>query len=153
MKIAVGCDHAGYPLKKSVVEAICQAGHKVIDLGTHGTNPVDYPDYALKVGLAVVSHGAERGIMICGSGVGASIALNKIESIYAALCHDVYSAHQSVEHDNANVLCMGARVIEPDLASEIVMAFLGAHFLGNESGAQRHLRRFNKVRKFESGWL
>lgn len=150
MKIAIACDHAGYPLKQSILKTVCQAGHKVIDLGTDSVNPVDYPDYAWRIGLAILSHGAERGIMVCGSGVGASIALNKIKGVYAGLCHDTYSAHQCVEHDNVNVLCMGARVVDPKLAIEVVKIFLGAQFIGNEVNENRHLLRFNKIRELEN---
>ena len=128
MKIAFACDHGGYPLKKIIIDCITASGHSVIDLGTDSTASVDYPDYAEKLGVAITRGEAERGILICGSGVGASIAANKIKGIYAAVCHDTYSAHQGVEHDNMNVLCLGARVIGPELAKELVDAFLNAKF-------------------------
>ena len=149
MKIAVACDHAGYPLKANVLEVIRASGHDVLDLGTDGIAPVDYPDFAEKLGAAILAGQAERGILLCGSGVGASIAANKIHGIYAGLCHDTYSAHQGVEHDDMNVLCIGARIIGPEPAREIVSAFLGAHFWGGEPGQERHLRRVTKVRNLE----
>ena len=116
MKIAVACDHAGFPLKDIVLSAVHAAGHSVLDLGTNSSEAVDYPDYAEKLGKAIQSGEVERGILLCGSGVGASIAANKMQGIYSAICHDTYSAHQGVEHDDMNVLCMGARVIGPELA-------------------------------------
>ncbi len=145
MKVAIGCDHAGFPLKAIVIEEICRLGHEVIDLGTNSTEPVDYPDYAEKVGRAVQRGEAERGIVICGSGVGAGVAANKMRGIRAGLCHDTYSAHQGVEHDDVNVLVFGARIIGSELALEIVRAFLGAHFTGGE----RHTRRRAKVLAIE----
>jgi ribose 5-phosphate isomerase B len=145
MKIALACDHGGFPLKNVIKESVLANGHEVIDLGTDSTKSVDYPDFAEKLGL-VITHGeAERGILICGSGVGASIAANKIKGVYAGLCHDTYSAHQGVEHDNMNVLCLGARVIGDELAKELVIAFLNAHFTQEE----RHVRRVNKVYQIE----
>ena len=150
MKIAVAADHAGFPLKAAVIEVVRSAGHEVLDLGTNDTVPVDYPDYAEKLGRAILAGQADRGILLCGSGVGASIAANKIHGIYAGLCHDTYSAHQGVEHDDMNVLCIGARIIGPEPTREIVTAFLGAHFWGNEPGQERHLRRVAKVRKLEN---
>jgi ribose 5-phosphate isomerase B len=151
MKIAVACDHAGFPLKEIALDAIWAAGHEVLDLGTNSTQAVDYPDYAEKLGKAIRSGDAERGILLCGSGIGASIAANKIKGIYAAICHDTYSAHQGVEHDDMNVLCIGARVIGPELVYELVLAFLAARFIGNDPGQERHLRRVGKVRKIEAG--
>jgi ribose 5-phosphate isomerase B len=151
MKIAVACDHAGFPLKDIVLDAVRAAGHEVLDLGTDSTQAVDYPDYAEKLGNALNSGEAERGILLCGSGVGASIAANKMPGIYAAICHDTYSAHQGVEHDDMNVLCMGARVIGPELVNELVLAFLSARFVGNDPGQERHKRRVGKVRKIEAG--
>lgn len=145
MKIAVAADHGGFPLKAPIVEMLRAAGHVVSDLGTHGAAPVDYPDYAEAVGRAVQSGQAERGIILCGSGVGACVAANKLRGIRAGLCHDTYSAHQSVEHDDVNVLCLGARVIGVELALEIVRAFVGAQF----SGEERHQRRLNKILKLE----
>ncbi len=150
MKIAVACDHGGFPLKQTVLETIRALGHEPLDLGTDSTASVDYPDYAEKLGRAIQSGQAERGVLMCGSGVGASIAANKMKGVYAAICHDTYSAHQGVEHDDMNVLCMGARIIGPELAKEIVAAFLLARFLGNDPGQERHARRVSKVRKLES---
>jgi len=149
MKIALACDHGGYPLKNNIKDCVIAAGHSVIDLGTNNTESVDYPDYAEKLGVSITKGDAERGILICGSGVGASIAANKIKGIYAAVCHDTYSAHQGVEHDNMNVLCLGARVIGPELAKELVVAFLSAQF----SNGERHVRRVNKVYKIEKAGL
>ncbi len=149
MRIALACDHGGYSLKNIIKECILTSGYSVIDLGTDNTVSVDYPDYAEKIGIAIKSGEAERGILICGSGVGASIAANKIKGIYAAVCHDTYSAHQGVEHDNMNVLCLGARVIGPELATELVEAFLNAKF----SNEERHVRRVNKIYKIEKAGL
>jgi ribose 5-phosphate isomerase B len=149
MRIALACDHGGYSLKNIIKECILASGYSVIDLGTDSTVSVDYPDYAEKIGMAIKSGEAERGILICGSGVGASIAANKIKGIYAAVCHDTYSAHQGVEHDNMNVLCLGARVIGPELATELVEAFLNAKF----SNEERHVRRVNKIYKIEKAGL
>lgn len=147
MKIAIGSDHAGYPLKTEIVARLSQEGHTVIDLGTDNPDaPKDYPDYALAVGEKVLDGTVERGILVCGSGVGASIAANKITGIYAALCHDTYSAHQGVEHDNMNVLCLGSRVVGSALAQELVDAFLRAQF---QSDQERHVRRHNKVLAIE----
>jgi RpiB/LacA/LacB family sugar-phosphate isomerase len=145
VRIAVGTDHAGHPLKGTVLEVIRSEGHEGIDLGTHSQKSVDYPDYAEKVGRSIQSGEAERGIILCGSGVGAAIAANKLEGIRAGVCHDTYSAHQSVEHDDANVLALGARVIGPEIAKEIVSAFLRANF----SGAERHMRRVGKIKAIE----
>jgi ribose 5-phosphate isomerase B len=145
MKIALACDHGGYSLKNIVKESILADGYGVIDLGTDSTQSVDYPDFAEKLGLAITHGDAERGILICGSGVGACIAVNKIKGVYAGICHDTYSAHQGVEHDNMNVLCLGARVIGAELAKELVNAFLKAQF----SNEERHVRRVNKVYKIE----
>ena len=150
MKIAVATDHAGFPLKAIVLVAVRAAGHEAVDLGTNSTEPVDYPDYAEKVGRAIQSGEAERGVLLCGSGVGASVAANKIKGVYAAICHDTYSAHQGVEHDDMNMLCMGGRIIGPELVREIVEAFLGARFLGNDPGQERHKRRVGKVRRMEA---
>jgi ribose 5-phosphate isomerase B len=145
MKVAVACDHAGFPLKEVVLEAVRAAGDDVIDLGTDSTAAVDYPDYAVKLGEAIRTGEAERGVLLCGSGVGASIAANKIKGIYCAVCHDTYSAHQGVEHDDMNVLCLGSRVIGPELAKELILTFLRAKF----TAEKRHMRRVNKVRKLE----
>lgn len=149
MKIAVACDHAGFPLKQKIMETVRAAGHKVFDLGTDSEEPVDYPDYAEKLGRLIQSGEAERGILLCGSGVGANIAANKMQSVYACVCHDTYSAHQGVEHDDMNVLCIGTRIIGPELAKEIVTAFLGARFVGNDPGQERHARRVVKIRNLE----
>jgi ribose 5-phosphate isomerase B len=145
MRIAIGVDHGGFPLKGPIVDYLIKAGHEVIDLGTHSTDRVDYPDYAKAVGEAVLRGTAERGIIICGSGVGACVAANKLPGIRAGLCHDTYSAHQGVEHDNINVLCLGARVIGVELALELVRAFIGATF----SGEERYRRRLAKVAEME----
>jgi ribose 5-phosphate isomerase B len=146
MRIAVGADHGGYPLNLRVVAELRAAGHVVEDFGTHdGTQPDDYPDYARRVGEAVRDGRADIGIVVCGSGVGASVAANKLRGVRAALCSDTYSAHQSREHDDCNVLCLGARVTGEELASEIVRAFVAARFTGEE----RHLRRLAKVLDIE----
>ncbi|HWN08868.1 MAG TPA: ribose 5-phosphate isomerase B [Pyrinomonadaceae bacterium] len=146
MRIAMGADHGGYPLNERVIEELRGAGHELIDFGTHvGSRPDDYPDYALKVGRAIQSNEADIGILVCGSGVGASVAANKLKGIRAALCGDTYSAHQSREHDNCNVLCLGARVTGEELALEIVRAFVAARF----SGEERHLRRLGKIAEME----
>lgn len=149
MKIAVATDHGGYDLKKPVLEAIAEAGHVALDLGTDSPESVDYPDFAEKVGKALQTGKAERGVLLCGSGVGVCIAANKMKGVYAALCHDSYSARQGVEHDDMNVLCLGARVIGSALAREIVLSFLGASFMGHQAGQERHARRVNKVRAIE----
>jgi len=147
MKIAIGADHGGYPLNDTVIKFLEQEGHTVVDYGTHdGTIPDDYPDYSRKVGDAVQAHEVDRGIIICGSGVGATVAANKVHGVRACLCHDTYSAHQGVEHDNMNVLCLGARIIGFELALELVRAFLGAKF----SGAERHVRRLAKIDDIEA---
>lgn len=145
MRIVIGSDHAGFELKSTIVSYIQELGHQVIDAGPNNAEPVDYPEYAEAVGKAILEERADRGIMICGSGVGASIAMNKLPGIRAGLCHDTYSAHQGVEHDNINVLVMGARVIGIETARELVRAYLGAEFTEEE----RHLRRLDKVRKLE----
>lgn len=141
MRIAIGADHAGFELKESLTACLREMGCEVIDVGTDGAAPVDYPDYAEAVGLAIIEGRADRGIMICGSGVGASVAANKLPGIRAGLCHDTYSAHQGVEHDDMNVLVMGARVIGPEMARELVRAFVGASFTGDD----RHRQRLEKV--------
>lgn len=145
MKVAVACDHAGFPLKDTIVETIRKAGHEAIDLGTNSTASVDYPDFAEKAGRAVQQGDAERAIIVCGSGVGAAVAANKMQGVRAGLCHDTYSAHQCVEHDDVNVLALGGRVIGPEVAIEVVCAFLAAKF----SGEERHVRRLNKVLAIE----
>ncbi len=146
MKVAVASDHAGFALKQNIAEFIKTLGHEVLDLGTQDeTTAVDYPDFAEKIGVALLENKANRGILICGSGVGASVAANKVPGIRAGLCHDTYSAHQGVEHDAMNVLVLGGRVIGIALARELVTAYLGAEFTGEE----RHLRRLNKVAALE----
>lgn len=149
MKIAVACDHGGFSLKDTVIRTIQSAGHETIDLGTYSSMSVDYPDYAYKLGKEIQEGKADRGVLICGSGVGACIAVNKMRGIYASVCHDTYSAHQGVEHDDMNVICLGARIIGDELAKELVLRFLGAHFLGGMPGEERHARRVNKVRAIE----
>jgi len=149
MRIAIGADHAGFTLKEDLVTQLRKLGYDVLDLGTHSVEAVDYPDFAEAVGKAVIEGKAERGVLICGSGVGASVAVNKIPGIRAAVCHDTYSAHQGVEHDNMNVLVLGSRVIGIELAHELVRAFLGAQF----SGEERHVRRLAKVASIESRYL
>jgi ribose 5-phosphate isomerase B len=145
MLIAVAFDHAGFGMKHVVMDAISTAGYEILDLGTDSPTPVDYPDFAEKLGRAIQDGKAERGILVCGSGVGACIAANKMKGIYACLCHDTYSAHQGVEHDDMNVLCLGSRIIGPELAKEIIRTFLGAKF----SAEERHVRRVEKVRHLE----
>ncbi|HPS42113.1 MAG TPA: ribose 5-phosphate isomerase B [Anaerolineaceae bacterium] len=146
MRIAIACDHAGFDIKDDIVLEVQRLGHDVIDLGTYNQEPVDYPDYAKKACDAILQGQAERGIVLCGSGVGAAIAANKIKGIYACVCHDTYSAHQGVEHDNMNLLTMGARIIGVELAREIVRNFLQAKF----SDEERHHRRFEKIRAIEN---
>jgi RpiB/LacA/LacB family sugar-phosphate isomerase len=144
--VAVASDHAGLALKEEIAADLRRKGFQVIDLGTHSTEPVDYPDYARTVGRAIQSGEAGRGILVCGSGVGACVAANKMRGVRAGLCHDTYSARQGVEHDDMNVLCLGARVIGPELARELVSAFLSARF----SGEARHVRRLEKVKEMEA---
>jgi RpiB/LacA/LacB family sugar-phosphate isomerase len=146
MLVAVGADHAGYPLKIEVVRFLKEQGHEVLDLGTHSTDPVDFPDYAKAVAEAVQKGRVERGILVCGSGVGACVAANKLRGIRAALCHDTYTAHQGVEHDDINVLCLGGRVIGPALAFDILKTWLAARFVG----AERHRRRVAKIVELEN---
>jgi len=146
MRVAIGCDHGGYPLRQAVIEAVREAGCELLDFGAHGPERSDYPDYAEKVGHAIQKGEAERGILICGSGVGISIAACKIKGVYAAVCHDTYSAHQGVEHDQMNVLCLGGLVIGTQLAKELVIAFLKAEF----DGVDRHAGRVAKMKKIEA---
>lgn len=145
MKLAIGSDHAGLDLKNGLAEYLKKSGHEVVDVGTYTTDSVDYPDFAEKVGQAVLDGRAQRGILICGSGVGASVAANKLKGIRAGLCHDVYSAHQGVEHDDMNVLVLGGRVIGPQTAIELANAYVGANFTSEE----RHARRLSKVNALE----
>jgi ribose 5-phosphate isomerase B len=146
MRIALAADHAGFELKNSLKVELATAGHEIIDLGAHELHPEDdYPDFAEAVGRAIMSGEAERGILLCGSGVGASIAANKLPGIRAGLCHDGYSAHQGVEHDAMNVLVLGARIIGPALARDLIAGFLRAQF----SGEERHARRLQKISVLE----
>ena len=145
MIVACGFDHAGYPLRERLLATIVAAGHEVLDLGTDRPEPVDYPDKALEVGRAVASGQADRGILVCGSGAGVSVAACKIRGIRAATLHDAYSGHQAVEHDGVNVLCLGARIIGSEVAAEIVAAFLGAEV----SEEERHVRRRGKIDEIE----
>lgn len=150
MKLAVAADHAGYPLKQIVIDDLLAGGHEVTDLGTHDPEKADdYPDFA-QLACEVVRRGdAQRAVVVCGSGVGVTVAANKFPGIRAGLCHDHYSAHQGVEHDDMNVLCLGARIIGQEAAREIVQAFVGAEFTGEE----RHARRLAKVRQIEARFL
>lgn len=143
--IAIGADHAGFPLKKHLADRLEEQGFDVLDLGTDSTEPVDYPDFAAAVGRAVASGRAERGLIVCGSGAGASIAANKIDGVRSTVAHDTYTAHQAVEHDDLNVLAIGSRVVGPAVAEELVDTFLAAEF----SGEERHVRRLNKVMALE----
>jgi len=145
MRVAIGADHAGFEFKGLIIHHLADAGHELVDVGTHSREPVDYPDYARAVAEAILSGSAERGILVCGSGVGACVAANKLAGIRAGLCHDTYSARQGVEHDDMNVLCLGARVIGPELALELVSTFLAARF----SGEERHRRRLAKIEALE----
>jgi len=145
MRIALSADHAGYLLKQELAAKLTQQGHDVLDLGTHSSAPVDYPDAAEAVASALRDRQADRGIIVCGSGAGVSIAASKFPGVRAAVCHDTYTAHQAVEHDDMNVLCLGSRVVGPALALEVTTAFLAATF----SGEDRHQRRLNKVNDIE----
>src|SRR6266704_518506 len=145
MKIAVAADHAGFELKNHLRDLLQKLGHEVTDLGAHNSEPSDYPDFAAALAKAVVAGSVERGVLICGSGVGASIAANKVRGARAGLCHDTYSARQGVEHDDTNVLCLGARVVGDALAQDLARAFLGARF----SREERHIRRLKKVQALE----
>ncbi len=145
MRVTIGSDHAGFELKAILIAHLRVAGHQLADVGTTSTEPVDYPDFAEKVASGVIHGDSERGILICGSGVGASVAANKIPGIRAGLCHDGYSAHQGVEHDNINVLVLGSRVIGPELAKDLCIIFLNARYTAEE----RHQRRLAKVLKIE----
>lgn len=146
MRIAIGADHAGYELKDKLAAKLKDMGHDVKDHGTNSSDAVDYPDFAEKVARSVAEKTADRGVVVCGSGVGASVAANKVKGARAGLCHDTYSAHQGVEHDDVNVLCLGARIVGEELAFEILRAFVDAKF----TNAERHLRRLNKVLAIES---
>lgn len=146
MKVAIGFDHAGFPLKETVVKTIESLGHEVIDCGTHSTERADYPDYAHKVAQLVSCGQAQRGILVCGSGVGMCVSANKVKGVRACVCHDAYSAQQAVEHDALNVLCLGARIIGPTTAEELITRFLNASFLTGS----RHEGRLNKVKQIEN---
>lgn len=146
MHIAVGSDHAGFPLKAVVLDELARLGHEVIDYGTHNTKSVDFPDYAALVGQAIQRGEAERGVLLCGSGVGVAIAANKVRGVRASIAHDTYSAHQGVEHDGMNVLCLGGRIIGEEVAREIVRSFAGAEFQHEE----RFQRRVGKINALEA---
>ena len=150
MKVVVGFDHAGFPLKQVVLDAVRKAGHEFIDVGTNSADPVDFPDFSEKVGRAIQSGEAERGILCCGSGVGACIAANKMKGVYASICHDTYSAAQGVTHDDMNVLCLGGRVIGPELATSLIEVFLGARYIGNDTNGERYARRVGKIKTLEN---
>src|ERR1044071_10332680 len=141
MRIVVGADHAGFEMKQTMAGHLRDLGHEVVDIGTHSDSPVDYPDFAEALAKAISAGAAERGVLICGSGVGASVSANKIPGIRAGLCHDTYSAHQGVEHDDVNVLVLGARILGVELARELVRTFLAAKFTHEE----RHVRRLGKI--------
>jgi len=145
MRIAVAADHAGFPLKERVIDEVRKLGHEPLDLGTHSHDAVDYPDYARAVAEALRDGRAERAVLICGSGAGACVAANKFRGVRAATCHDTFSAHQGVEDDGVNVLCLGARVVGQELAGELVRTYLNAQF----SDVERHRRRVAKVEQFE----
>ncbi len=149
MRVAVGTDHGGYLLKEIVIAVIREKGHEALDFGTDSKASVDYPDFAEKVGIAIQSGKADRGIVICGSGVGGCIAANKMQGIYAAICHDVYSAKQGVEHDGMNVLCLGGRIVGTELVKVLVQSFLEGRFVGEDQGQERYKRRVEKVKKLE----
>jgi ribose 5-phosphate isomerase B len=150
MKIAIGADHAGFPLKEEIRGYLERLGHEVIDLGAYNTEPSDYPDFAEAVGRTLMAGRAERGILVCGSGVGVNVAANKMPGIRACMCHDSYSAHQGVEHDDMNVLVLGARIIGSALAFDLVSSFLNAHFQKQED---RFVRRLNKVKAIEARYM
>jgi ribose 5-phosphate isomerase B len=150
MKIAIAADHAGFALKEQIREFVAEFGHEVHDLGARNAEPSDYPDFAAAVGEALMSSTVDRGILICGSGVGVCVAVNKMPGIRAAICHDTYSAHQGVEHDDMNVLVMGSRIVGTALAHEIAQAYLGAVFDGSQ---ERFVRRLNKVKAIEHRYL
>lgn len=149
MRVVLGSDHAGYELKQQLIDYVREIGHDFLDVGTHSTASVDYPDFSEAVGQAVIEKRADRGILICGSGIGSVISVNKIPGIRAGVCHDCYSAHQGVEHDDMNVLVLGARIIGIALAQDLVKVFLGARF----SEEDRHRRRLDKVKALESKYL
>ena len=145
MRIVLGSDHAGFEMKQQLFDYVRGLGHEILDVGTNSPSPSDYPDFAEAMAVVIRNNQAERGILICGSGVGASVAANKIPGIRAAVCHDCYSAHQGVEHDDMNILVLGSRVIAVNLARDLVKHFLDARF----SGEERHLRRIGKIKQLE----
>jgi ribose 5-phosphate isomerase B len=145
VRIVIGSDHAGFELKQVVAKFVRDSGHELLDVGTFSPEPVDYPDSAEAVGRAVLAGSAERGILLCGSGVGAAVAANKLPGIRAGMCHDSYSAHQGVEHDDMNVLVLGGRILGHELACELVRVYLAARY----TGAERHRRRLDKIRALE----
>lgn len=149
MRVVVGADHAGYEMKEMLKHYVERLGHNVVDVGTNSTASVDYPDFARALGEALAAGQAQRGVLICGSGVGASIAVNKIPGVRAAICHDAYSARQGVEHDDMNVLTLGARIVGEELAKELVKHFLAATF----SEEERHVRRLGKLKDIESDYM
>ncbi|HKZ29293.1 MAG TPA: ribose 5-phosphate isomerase B [Acidimicrobiia bacterium] len=146
MRVAIGADHAGFKLKEGLAKLLATQGYAILDMGTHSEAPVDYPDYAAAVGRAVRDGRADRGVLVCGSGAGAAIVANKIKGVRAALAHDTYTAHQAVEHDDANIIVVGSRVVGQALAEELTTTFLLARFTGEE----RHVRRLNKVKALEA---
>ena len=152
-KVAIASDHAGFKMKQSIIKDLEEKGYEVSDYGTGTENSVDYPDYVIKVGKAIQTGKADRGILLCGSGVGVCIAANKMVGIYASICHDLYTARQAVEHDNINVLCLGGRIIGPELTMQLVKEFLDASFVGNNPGEERHIRRIDKVKEIEKGGI
>lgn len=147
MRIAVGADHAGYHLKNIILELLDSMKHEIVDVGAHSFDPSDdYPDFSVILARKIASGDADRGIMVCGSGVGASVTANKIDGVRAAICHDIYSAHQGVEHDDMNVLCIGAKIVGEEIVKELIPVFLSAKF----SGEERHQRRLSKVLEIEA---
>ncbi len=148
MRVAIGVDHRGFAVKDDLIDLLAAAGHEVLDLGTDSDESVDYPNFAAAVGRAIVDGQATRGIVVCGSGVGACVAANKIDGVRAAICHDTYSAHQGVEHDNMNLLCLGSDIVGLSLIAEVVRVFLGATFADSE---ERYVRRLRKVEALERG--
>jgi len=150
MRIAVAFDHRGVKLRDRILETVAALGHELVDLGADAPEPrIDYPDKAREIGEAILSGDAERGVLVCGSGVGASVAASKLAGIRAAICHDVYSAHQGVEHDDMNVLCLGSEVVGPELAADLVRVFLGAAF----DGGERYVRRLEKIAQMEAAHI
>lgn len=151
MRIAIGADHGGYTLKENLILYLKEQGYQVLDFGTESLDSVDYPDFAEVVAKAILEDQADRGILICGSGVGICMAANKIKGIYAAICHDSYSARQGVEHDGMNVLCLGGRVVGEELARVLVSNFITAEYLGQQPGGERFARRVEKIKLIEEG--